>query len=56
MFQRRMGFAREAMDLSLFNKETEQAWTLKVMRDEILSDLFQPLLKKEGSKTTLGYF
>ncbi|ESQ28991.1 hypothetical protein EUTSA_v10024117mg [Eutrema salsugineum] len=48
------GFVREAIksniwDLwkSLFDKETEEAWTQKVIRHEILCDMFQPFLKKE---------
>lgn len=48
------GFAREVMESnilalwkSLFNRETKEAWYREMIRDEILSDLFQPLLKQE---------
>lgn len=47
-------FAREAMESgigdlwkSLFDKETEELWTLVVIRGEMVSELFQPLLKEE---------
>ncbi|CAA7053834.1 unnamed protein product [Microthlaspi erraticum] len=48
------GFAREAMESiigdlwkSLFDEETEVVWTREVMRVEMLSDLYRPLLKGE---------
>ncbi|CAA7053833.1 unnamed protein product [Microthlaspi erraticum] len=49
------GFAREAMEsniadlwnYSLFNRETQESWTLEVIRDDMFSELFQPLLKEE---------
>uniref|UniRef100_A0A1J3IME1 Uncharacterized protein n=1 Tax=Noccaea caerulescens TaxID=107243 RepID=A0A1J3IME1_NOCCA len=46
------GFVRDVMESNilglwetLFDKETEEAWTRRLMRDEILNDLFQPLLR-----------
>ncbi|ESQ28990.1 hypothetical protein EUTSA_v10023974mg, partial [Eutrema salsugineum] len=60
------GFAREAMksniwDLwkSLFDTKTEQGWTQKVMRDEILYKMFPAFLKEEveeENKARLGYY
>ncbi|CAA7031928.1 unnamed protein product [Microthlaspi erraticum] len=49
------GFVRDAMESdiedlweTLFDKETEEAWSLKVTREEILSDLFHPILSESG--------
>ncbi|CAL9221096.1 unnamed protein product [Arabidopsis halleri] len=52
------GFARDAMESKildlwkpLFDKETEESWSLSAMRLGIFSDLFHPLVEEKSSKT-----
>ncbi|EFH59274.1 hypothetical protein ARALYDRAFT_897979 [Arabidopsis lyrata subsp. lyrata] len=52
------GFARDAMESKildlwkpLFDKETEESWSLSAVRLGIFSDLFHPLVEEKSSKT-----